>query len=135
MPVANQNVILCTWLVSVKPVLPIVPFDKFSKINRLIGTTAVVIEALNKQNLLQDETLRSLWGTIDTCQCAKVHLFRIMQKQKFSEEIAYLKNPKGKAPVLVSDLDLFFDEFGILRSAGRTANVNEFDYEVETLLF
>ena len=126
----NKNLVLCTGLANAKPIEPIVPFAKFSKINKLIGTTAVVISVLNKYKLLKDDVLISLWGTIDPRLCAKVHLFRVMQKQRFFDEIAYLKDPKGKAPVLVSDLDLFFDGYGILRSAGRAANVLEFEYDV-----
>ena len=128
----NQSLVLCTVNTNDQPVkmLPIVPFDRYSKINKLIGVTATMLSYLNKRNLLKDQTLISLWDTSDTWQCAKVHLLKVMQANRFSDEIEYLKDPKGKAPTLVNDLDLFLDDLGLLRSAGRTGKVQIFDYDI-----
>ena len=110
--------------------LPIVPFDRYSKINKLIGVTATMLSYLNKRNLLKDQTLISMWDTSDTWQCAKIHLLKVMQANRFFAELEYLKDPKGKAPTLVNDLDLFIDDSGLLRSAGRTGKVQIFDYDI-----
>ena len=72
----------------------------------------------------------SRWDTTDTCQGARLHLLRVMQAQGFSVELNYLKNPSGQVPVLVSDLNLFVDDSGLLRSAGRTGKVSSFDYDI-----
>ena len=106
---------------------PIVPFDRYSKINKLIGVTATMLLYLNKRNLLKDQTLVSMWDTSDTWQCAKIHLLTVMQVQRFSAELEYLKNLKGKVPKLVLDLNLFIDENGLIRSAGRTGKVINLD--------
>ena len=83
----NKSIVLYTSVGTAKPVQPIVPFNRFSKFNKLVGATAIIIGALNKWKLLKDEVLTDLWGTVDARQCAKVHLFRIMQRQRFSDEI------------------------------------------------
>ena len=126
----NQSLVMCTQSSNVKIIQPIVPFDRYSKVNKLIGVTSAMIKALNKLKLLKDENLITLWDTEDTWQCARLHLIKVMQAQRFSVEIEYLKNPKGKAPNLVSDLNLFIDETGVIRSAGRTSKVISFEFDV-----
>lgn len=79
----------------------------------------------------KDAFVMKLWGTLDARQCAKIHLLRVMQKQRFSDEISYLLDPRNKQiPDLVANLNLFFDKFGILRSDGRMGKVTEFDYDL-----
>ena len=128
----SKSLVLCTMNTNGQPVqmLPIVPFDRYSKINKLIGVTATMLSYLNKRNLLKDQTLISMWDTSDTWQCAKIHLLKVMQANRFFAELEYLKDPKGKVPTLVNDLDLFIDDSGLLRSAGRTGKVQIFDYDI-----
>ena len=128
----NQSLVMCTMNTKERPVMvqPIVPFDRYSKINKLIGVTATMLSYLYKRNLLKDQHLISMWDTSDTWQCAKIHLLKVMQANRFATELNYLKDPKGKAPGLVSDLDLFLDDSGLLRSAGRTGKVTSFDYDI-----
>ena len=128
----SKSLVLCTMNTNGQPVqmLPIVPFDRYSKINKLIGVTATMLSYLNKRNLLKDQTLISMWDTSDTWQCAKTHLLKVMQANRFFAELEYLKDPKGKVPTLVNDLDLFIDDSGLLRSAGRTGKVQIFDYDI-----
>ena len=126
----QENQILVNCIQIERPVQPIVPFNRYSKINKLIGVTAKMLSALNKKGLLKEETLISIWDTSDIWQCAKIHLLGVMQQQRFSVELEYLRDPKGKVPTLVNDLNLFLDNSGLLRSAGRTGKVLEYDYNV-----
>ena len=75
-----------------------------------------------------------LWGTSNPSKGAMLHLIKTMQKQRFSEEINYLKEPKGKkAPSLVVNSNLFIDKYGILRSDGRIGKIHEIEFEYDVL--
>ena len=128
----SQSLVMCTMNTNEKPVQihPIVPFDRYSKINKLIGVTATMLSYLKERNLLKDQNLISMWDTSDIWQCAKIHLMKTMQANRFATELDYLKDPKGIAPVLVNDLDLFLDHSGLLRSAGRIGKVQLLDYDI-----
>ena len=126
----QENQILVNCIQIERTVQPIVSFDRYSKINKLIGVTAKMLSALNKGKLLKDETLIFRWGTSDIWQCAKIYLLGVMQQQRFSVELDYIRDPKGKVPTLVNDLNLFIDDSGLLRSAGRTGRVLDYDYDV-----
>ena len=127
---ANKSIVMNTCVKSSdKTILPLIPFDKLPKLGLLISATARIIEAackFRKSNLQV-----KLWGSEDFKQCAKIHLFQVMQRQSFVEEILYLKDPKGKiAPDLVRNLNLFLDSNDLLRSGGRIGKADAYEYDV-----
>ena len=129
--VTNKSIVLSTCISNVKSLQPIVPFDRYSKLNKLIGVTSKMIEGLCKFKLLKDNHMNLLWGNSDPHKSAKIYLFKIMQSQCFSEELDYLRNPQNKqVPILVSNLNLFIDEFGVLRSNGRSGKCSTFEYDL-----
>ena len=113
---ASKSIVLHTHIGNVdRTICPIVPFENYGKFNKLVSVTARVLEAISyfkfKTKVCKEDIFTKLWGTNDFHQCAKLHLFSTMQKQSFGEEIAYLKDPKGKnLPDLVGSLNLFFDD-------------------------
>ena len=77
-----------------------------------------MIKALHRYFI--DGKLLDKWGTTDVNLCARIHLFKTMQQQRFANEIVYLKDPKNKQlPDLVRNKSLYFDKYGLLRSGGR----------------
>ena len=128
----NKSIVCNTQLSSVKNLEPIIAFDRYSKLNKLLGVTARVIEFLGKFKVLKNrDFLKKSWGTEDPRQCAKIHVFKIMQRQGFSDELEYLKKPDSKeVPSLVRNLNLVLDEFGILRSDGRSGKCEAFEYDL-----
>ena len=128
---ANKSIVLNTCVKQSKVIQPIVPFEKYSKFNKLVGVTAKMLEGLGKFKLLRDSTMLNLWNDTDPHQCAKIYLLRIMQSQCFTEELAYLQNPDNKqVPNLVSNLNLFIDDHGVLRSNGRSGKCSQYEYDL-----
>ena len=128
---ANKSMVLSTCINKTKFCQPIVAFNRYSKFNKLIGVTAKILEGLSKFNVLKDNLMLKLWGNSDPHQCAKIYLFRFMQNQCFPDELAYLKDPRAKqVPNLVSNLNLFIDEYGVLRSDGRSGKCTKFEYDL-----
>ena len=128
---SNKSIVLSTCISNVKSLQPIVPFDRYSKLNKLIGVTSKMIESLSKFKILKDNHMNSLWGSSDPHKCAKIYLFKLMQSKCFPVELDYLKNPLNKqVPTLVSNLNLFLDEFGVLRSNGRSGKCSTFEYDL-----
>ena len=133
---ASKSIVLHTCIRNVdRTIRPIVPFENYAKFNKLVSVTARMIKAVScfkfKNKVCKEDTLSKLWGTNDFHQCAKIHLFSTMQRQSFVEEIAYLKDPKGKSlPDLVNNLNLFFDKDGLLRSQGRIGKTTLHEYDL-----
>ena len=128
---ASKSIVLSTQISVAKVMEPLVPFERYSKFNKLVGVTAKMIEGLNKLKVLKDSMMQDRWGSLDPHQCAKIHLLRIMQSQCFSIELSYLKDPRNKqVPNLVSSLNLFIDKDGILRSDGRSGKCNQYEYDL-----
>ena len=128
---ANKSIILNTCVKQSKTIQPIVPFERYSKFNKLLGVTAKMLEGLGKFKILRDNTMLSLWNSKDPHQCAKIYLVRIMQSQCFPDELAYLQNPNNKQiPNLVSNLNLFVDDHGVLRSNGRSGKCDQYEYDL-----
>ena len=124
----KQKSIVCSTAVHCtveeRTVVPIVPFDKYSSLNKLVNVTSSVFQIINVFRKRKGQDL------IDTKKEAKLHLLSIMQQQCFSTELAYLQNPQGKVPNLVRDLNLFIDNDGLIRSSGRIGKNSTFEYEV-----
>ena len=58
------------------------------------------------------------------------------QNKYFSNEIKFLniKDKKENVPMLVSNLNLFLDEKGLLRSKGRISKCIKYDYNIHNLI-
>ena len=121
--------IIQTNLASVMPsVEPVVAFDKYSSLSKLIGVTAQVLRVpfvLFKDKITSD--------IVNFNTKAKLHLIYVMQMQSFQEEFSYLKSHYTKQPIPISvrDMDLFIDKNGLLRSRLRVGKVDNFSYEVK----
>ena len=124
----NKQVIQTNMASIMPPVEPVVPFEKYSSFNKLIGVTALVLKA---PYLIFKDKIRS--SNMDFNNRAKLHLIYIMQVQSFQEELKFLKSPNSKQtiPSLVRDMDLFIDKDGLLRSRLRVDKVDSFSYEVK----
>ena len=91
-----------------QPLSPIVPFDRYSSLNKLLAVADRIIEFIVKLGAYKQENMNSSWGTTDFNLGAKLHLLSIMQSQCFVEELAYLKNPENKkVPDRIRDMNLF----------------------------
>ena len=64
------------------------------------------------------------------------YLFKQMQSEEFSREIAYLKSPSSfnETPKLVSKLNLFLDQKDLIRSKGRIEINVDLKYDVNPLV-
>ena len=88
-----------------------------------------MIKALHRY--FTDEKLLEKWGTTDVDLCARIHLFKTMQQQRFGNEIMYLKDPKNnQLPDLVRSKSLYLDKYGLLRSSGRHDKCAAYDKDV-----
>ena len=127
----NKSLILCTQSAPVEAkVLPLVAFDRFSKINKLLSTTARTIEAIEKMRKSEKADIKKRWGSSDFNLGAKIHLISIMQQAEYNKEIQYLKKPEGQLPSLVHNLNLFLDKEGILRAGGRIAKHVDIEFDL-----
>ena len=64
---------------------------------------------------------------------AELYIYKTLQKDCFEKEIDYLNSnasEKVEIPQLVNNLNLFFDEMGILRCRGRLSRCVYFNYDV-----
>ena len=73
--------------------LPIVSFDRFSRLAALINTMKYVLMFCSKIGCLQEEAMVKAWGMTDLQISAKVYLLKVMQKQCFINEVNFLANP------------------------------------------
>ena len=101
-------------------VSPIVPFNRFSKLEKLIKATEFAFRFIHKARQL---------NASDPGHNARINLSKIMQQQTFQKEITYLKDPRDTPPDLVKNLNIFLDDEGILRMDGRIAQTSMYDYE------
>ena len=124
----QQKSIVCHNVVQgappAEPIVPVVPFDRYSSLNKLISVTSQVFQVANKFRAKQGKEL------VDPKREARVHLLSVMQQQCFSDELTYLRDPKGTPPKRVRDLNLFLDKDGIVRSSGRIGKNTTYEYEV-----
>ena len=110
-----------------KPLVSIVPFDRYSSLTKLLAVASRMFEFCFKLGVYKEESMRKSWGTTDFNHCAKLHLVSVMQNQCFGEEIEFLRSPENrKVPDRVRAMNLFLDPYGILRSSGRMGKVECF---------
>merc|ERR1711888_45880 len=104
-------------------VLPIVPFERFFRLARLINATKIWIMFCGWLGCLKEKTMERIWGSTDPKRCAKLHVLRVMQRQCFSHEIEFLQSPLNKrVPELVGSMNLFFtmkDLFEVMVGWGK----------------
>ena len=111
-----------------EPIVPIIPFDRYSKLTKLLNTQVYVLKFLKLKGVLTDGVLLRLWGSTDLMECAKVYLILKMQKQSFEVELEFLRGVgNGKVPDRVRDLNIFLDKRGLLRCDGRMGKVESYD--------
>ena len=107
---------------------PIVSFERYSSFQKLLNTVCYILNFLRIKGVLKEDTMRRLWGTTDTLEISKMHVIKNMQAEAFPLELAYLEGPKtGAIPARVRDMNLFLDNFGIIRCDGRMDNVTRFE--------
>ena len=129
---ASKNLVMCTTLgVKQEPLSPVVAFERFSSFSKLLMSTSKVFSFLKLLGVLKEVTMRRLWGTTETLEISKLHLIKIMQAEAFPHELSYLGGPRtGIMPARVRDMNLFLDNFGIIRSDGRMGKVHQFDFNL-----
>ena len=129
---ASKNLVMCTSLGGKRePLSPVVSFERFSSFTKLLHSTRDVFEFLKLIGILKEETAVRLWGTCDSLEISKIHLIKVMQAQAFPEELEYLRGSKTSGiPARVRDMNLFLDNFDIIRSDGRMGKVTRFDYDL-----
>ena len=102
-------------------VLPTIPYNRFSNLEKLIKATEFAFRFIHKA--------RQLNASDPPGHNARIHLFKIMQQQTFQKEITYLKDPRDTPPDLVKNFNIFLDDEGILRMDGRIAQTLTYEYE------
>ena len=126
-----SRTLVCATLETPVPSPPLVSFQKFSKLPRLLNSVKYVIKFLVMKKVLVEETMRRLWGTVEPLEIAKLYLLGKMQEESFPTELSFLKGSlQGTVPNRVQDLNLFLDPAGFIRSEGRMENVNVFSPEL-----
>ena len=114
-----------------KPLSPIIPFDKYFSLTKLLAVASIVIEFSLKLGVYKEENMRNSWGTTDFNFSAKLYLLSVMQSQWFAKELAYLRSPENKmVPDRVRDMNLFLEPYHILRSSERMGKVDCFTSDV-----
>ena len=101
---------------------PILDIRKFSSFTFLLGVMVKVCKFI----VLVKKVNR------DPVEMATSYLFKQMQSEEFSREIAYLKSPSSfnETPKLVSKLNLFLDQKDLIRSKGRIEKNVDLKYDV-----
>ena len=120
--IVYSTVVHCT--VECRTIAPIVPFERYLSLSKLLNVTYSVLQAINifRKNKIKE--------SIETKRDARIHLLTVMQQRCFSDELSYLKNPQGKVPNLVRDLNLLIDKEGLIRSSRRIGKNSTYEYEV-----
>ena len=105
---------------------PVVPLTRFSSLNKLERVTALVYKFIDKR--LQREVGDDLHYRLKS----RKYWIHCIQKQHFSNEIAYLLNPQTNqlVPNLINNLNLFVDKECILRAKGRLSKSTAISFDV-----
>ena len=101
---------------------PILDIGKLSSFTFLLGVMTKVCKFI----VLVKKVNR------DPVEMATSYLFKLMQSEEFSREIAYLKSPSSfnETPKLVSKLNIFLDQKDLIRSKGRIEKNVDLKYDV-----
>ena len=121
---SNSNKsLMCTTLTDNTAETTIIPVDKYSDLNKLFRVTALVfkfISILKKSDVTEHlELARKYW-------------FKIEQRKHLVDETKFLNDYKKSVnvPKNVTNLNLFLDNDGIMRSKGRIDKCEQFSYDV-----
>ena len=105
---------------------PVVNFSKFSSFDSLIRVCSLLFKfAALTRGISVDHDFQS-----------RLYCLKVMQQESFAKELEFLKrvgeNPstQDSPPDLVRNLNLFLDDFGLIRSKGRLSRSNHYDFEV-----
>ena len=110
---------------------PLISFEKFSKLPKLLISISYVVKFLAMKGVLKEEMMMRLWSTVEPIEIAKLHLLFRMQEESFPAELKFLRGAREKlVPDRVRDLNLFLDNKGFLRSEGRMENVSSFSQDL-----
>ena len=127
----TSKAVVCTTLIDVHvPSPPLVCFERFSKLPKLINCIKIVIKFLAMKKILKEETMERIWGTVDIAEIAKLYLLKKMQDESFPKELSFLKESSNLIPNRVKDLNLFLDPIGLIRSGGRMEHAGTFSPEL-----
>ena len=100
---------------------PLIDISKFSSFSRLISVVSKFFTAVHKFSK----------SSTDPVEVATNYLMKVMQEEAFPQELAYLKNKDStEVPTLVSQLNLFLDEHGVIRCKGRIDKNIELKYNI-----
>jgi hypothetical protein len=121
----NKALVTCTVKVSDEIDDAVMAVSDFSSLDRLLGVTArlfYVAGLCKRQKLSRFDCL------------VKARRYWIAREQKvyFPEELKFLRsiNKPKVIPNLVKDLNLFTDDFGVVRSKGRLSRCESLPYDV-----
>ena len=105
----------------VKP-SPLVDICKYSSFSELLGVTVKIFTAVHKFKK----------SKADPVGPAINYIMKLMQEEAFPLELKYLRDPESTSdiPRLVSQLNLFLDKHGVIRSRGRTDKNVDLKYHV-----
>ena len=101
----------------------LIDVSRFSDLSKLFRVSGSVFKAINRMRKMNCGT---------SFEDGKIYLLKEMQKSSFPKELEYLANPSSveSVPPLVSNLDLFLDNKGVIRSRGRIGKAQLFNYEI-----
>ena len=111
------------------PEPPCINVARFSSLTKLLRTTALCFRFLSKLR-------KTPLDLVSASERARLFWLKTMQEESFSGEIEFLQkvkaglHTKDQVPDLVKRLNLFLDDQGLIRSKGRLARSNYFQYEV-----
>ena len=123
--VAPSSSVNATFNVDVTSAEPLFDVERFSSFSKALRVTTLVFKAIFKMRKLKEDP-----GSV-----ARLHLLQHLQRDCFPNELVYLSLPdcdKPKdVPNLVNNLDLFFDDKGLIRSRGRIAKSLRVLYDIQ----
>ena len=101
---------------------PLIDVCKYSSYSKLVGVATKVFSACFKFKK----------SGADPVEAAHNYLYSLAQEEGFPSELEYLKDPKSTVdvPALVSQLNLFLDKHGLIRSKGRIDKNMDLKYHV-----
>ena len=111
--IKTQNPLIASAVVSVQE--PVIDTSRYSSLSKALSVTRTVLQAGYK---FQNKTSLDYTELQDRAYSL---LIKQSQSCSFQQEIAFLKSDDKNLPIpkLISDLNLFLDDKGILRSKGR----------------
>ena len=118
----SSKALTCNVSMVVQPKL--LDYKRFSDFNKLCRVTMLVFKFIDKLKKKSTDTLELM-------RLAKIHLIKTEQNVHFSEDLLYLDGKVTTCvPSRVKNLDLFIDDYGLLRSKGRLGKCSTINYDI-----